>query len=541
MKRPAVLITLSTLALAPLASAQDGKVMYEQLCGACHGNDGQGAQEGQFPPLADSAWIKGAPDRMIQVVLHGMMGEVTVPSKFAASPTYNLVMPPQGAALTSDQIARITTYVRTSWGNKEGAITVAMVEAQRKATDGKTDFWQANELLERYPLSASVKVPDENTLPVDVPIRDLLSYVYTGSWDKLPDWGKLKAQAVEEEHKGLIASSQAGKSQDFGLVWEGKVIAPKSGTFTFRIDSDDGSRVIVGGKNVAEINSNGGMGRATEGNISLKQGEHPIRIEYYNKGGPHGITLGMKGPGLKGWFALSEAGAGNAGSGGGKKMPIYPLTNEAVIYRNFIEGTTPRGIGVGYHGGVNLAFSADNMSLDLLWTGNFMDGSKHWNGRGQGNQPPAGQNVVKVSKGPSFAILKSQTTNWPDKFQDEMVGRFHGYKLNSRQEPTFFFTIGKIQVEDMPQAIIGGNKFGLQRAITITVLDSAPSNVHFLAASGLAVKDLGGGKFDLGGQAVLEVGKGAANRPYVRNNNELLIPLRLKRGENILNLRYTWN
>ena len=24
-------------------------------------------------------------------------------------------------------------------------------------------------------------------------------------------------------------------------------------------------------------------------------------------------------------------------------------------------------------------------------------------------------------------------------------------------------------------------------------------------------------------------------------NNELLIPLRLKRGENILNLRYTWN
>ncbi|MFM1559213.1 MAG: c-type cytochrome, partial [Roseibacillus sp.] len=179
MKRPAVLITLSTLALAPLASAQDGKVMYEQLCGACHGNDGQGAQEGQFPPLADSAWIKGAPDRMIQVVLHGMMGEVTVPSKFAASPTYNLVMPPQGAALTSDQIARITTYVRTSWGNKEGAITVAMVEAQRKATDGKTDFWQANELLERYPLSARVKVPDENTLPVDVPIRDLLSYVYT--------------------------------------------------------------------------------------------------------------------------------------------------------------------------------------------------------------------------------------------------------------------------------------------------------------------------------------------------------------------------
>ena len=515
--------------------------MYEQLCGACHGNDGQGAQEGQFPPLADSAWIKGAPDRMIQVVLHGMMGEVTVPSKFAASPTYNLVMPPQGAALTSDQISKITTYVRTSWGNKEGVITVAMVEAQRKATDGKTDLWQANELLERYPLSASVKVPDENTLSVDVPIRDLLSYVYTGSWDRLPDWGKLKAQAVEEEHKGLIASSQAGKSQNFGLVWEGKVIAPKSGTFTFRIDSDDGSRVIVSGKKVAEINSNGGMGRATEGKISLKQGEHPIRIEYYNKGGGHGVTLGMKGPGLKGWFALSEAGAGKAGSGGGKKMPIYPLTNEAVIYRNFIEGTTPRGIGVGYHGGVNLAFSADNMSLVLLWTGNFMDGSKHWNGRGQGNQPPAGQKVLKVNQGPSFAVLESQTTKWPDTWQKEIKGRFHGYKFNARQEPTFFFTLGKLQVEDKPQALIGGNKFGLQRAITITAAEAAPREVHFRAASGLQVTDFGGGRYGLGDQAVLEIGKGASGKPYIRNNNELLIPLRLKRGENILNLRYTWN
>ncbi|NIP94096.1 MAG: cytochrome c, partial [Akkermansiaceae bacterium] len=194
MKRPA-LILVSTLAIAPLAPGQDGKVLYEQLCGACHGNDGKGAQEGQFPPLADSAWIKGAPDRMIQVVLHGLMGEITVPSEHAASPTYNLVMPPQGAALTDEQIATISTYVRSSWGNKEGAVTVAMVKAQREATAGKAPFWQASELLERYPLNVVPTKPEE-TLPVNVPIKDLLSYVYTGSWDRLPDWGKLKAQAV---------------------------------------------------------------------------------------------------------------------------------------------------------------------------------------------------------------------------------------------------------------------------------------------------------------------------------------------------------
>lgn len=538
MKRP-VLLTLTTLALAPIAAAQDGKVQYEQLCGACHGNDGQGANQGQFPPLADSAWIKGAPDRMIQVVLHGLMGEITVPSKHASSPTYNLVMPPQGSALTDEQIAAITTYVRASWGNKLGTVTVAMVKEQREATKGRPPFWQANEILAKYPLVVK-NVPDEKPLKVDVPIKDLLSYVYTGSWNTLPDWSKLKAQAVEEEHKGLISSNQAGKSQNFGLVWEGKITAPKTGNFSFRLDSDDASRVLVNDKKVAEINSNGALGRATTGSIQLNQGEHKIRIEYYNQGGPHGITLGMNGPGLKGWLALSEAGAGQGGGGNsGSGNPIYPLTNEAVIYRNFIEGTTPRGIGVGYHGGVNLAFSADNMSIDLLWTGLFMDGKKHWSGRGQGNQPPAGQNVIKVNSGAPFAILDSQTSVWPDQAQDQLKPRFHGYKFNARQEPTFFYTLGELKVEDKPQAVIGGNKFGLQRAITITA-DAAPANVHFRAAAGMEITELGQGRFDLGGQAILEVGKGAANRPYVRNKNELLIPLQLKRGENILNLRYTW-
>ncbi len=543
MKRPLLLLALP-LALAPLVTAQDGKVMYEQLCGACHGNDGHGAQEGQFPPLADSAWVRGAPDRMVQVVLHGLMGEITVPSKFAANSTYNLVMPPQGAALTDEQISKIGTYVRTSWGNKQSAVTVAMVKAQREATAGRAPFWQAGEILGKYPLEVVPAAPDENTLPVKVPIKDLLSYVYTGAWNNLPDWSKLKGEAVEEEHKGLIASSQAGKSQNFGLVWEGKITAPKSGNFTFRLDSDDGSRVIVGGKKVAEINSNGGMGRAVEASIPLKQGDHPIRIEYYNHGGPHGIALGMKGPGLKGWFALSEGGAGKKGSGGGSnKNPIYPLQNEAVIYRNFLEGTTPRGIGVGYHGGVNLAFSADTMSVDLLWTGLFMDGGKHWTGRGHGNQPPAGQNVIKVNSGPSFAMLDSETTAWPGEFTEDLKPRFHGYKFNSRQEPTFSFTLGGLQIEDKPQPLIGGNKFGLQRAITINVPPAGelPARLHFRAASSIAVKDLGGGRFDLGGVAVLQVGKGAASKPYVRNDNEVLIPLQLERGENILNLRYSWN
>jgi hypothetical protein len=88
--------------------------------------------------------------------------------------------------------------------------------------------------------------------------------------------------------------------------------------------------------------------------------------------------------------------------------------------------------------------------------------------------------------------------------------------------------------------VIGGNKFGLQRAITINVPDRAPSRVYFRAASGIAVKEVGTNKFALGNEATLQIGKGAIGAPFIRNN-ELLIPLELKKGENLINLLYTWN
>jgi len=159
------LLVACVLGWAGSVCAQDGQVLYEQLCGACHGNDGRGDRDGAHPPLADSAWIKGAPDRALQVVLHGLMGEIRVTSKHATRATYDLVMPPQGT-LSDAQIADILTYVRSSWGNSEAAVTVAMVRDQRKATRDRNGFWMAGEILEKYPLQPPGPV---KTAPPDVP------------------------------------------------------------------------------------------------------------------------------------------------------------------------------------------------------------------------------------------------------------------------------------------------------------------------------------------------------------------------------------
>lgn len=534
--RPLILL----LALSFGAFAQSGKKLYEQYCGACHSNDGHGAQQGQFPPLADSAWVKGKPDRMLQVVLYGLMGEIEVPSKHAASATYDLVMPPQGDALTNEQIAVITTYIRSAWGNKETAVTSEMVEEQRRVSVGRKEIWEASSLLKEYPLRSGGAV--EKKIKPETRIKDLISYVYPKvKWSTLPyNWKNIKPEAVEEEHGGLISTGQAELEGDFGMVWEGKITTPGRGSYTFKLDADDGARLLIRGRRVAQIIKRGELGRVVQGTMILGQGEHPVRIEYFNRGKSHGITLGMIGPGTNGWIPLSESGAGAGGAEKKVKIPLYPLPGQAVIYRNFIEGTTPRAIGVGYHGGVNLAFSADYMSLDLIWTGSFIDASRHWTGRGKGNQPPAGQHLVKVSRGPSFAILPKHTSPWPHNyFQEEIQARFRGYRLNKKGEPTFLYSMGSLQVADFPQPVVGGNRFGLRRQFTVSAT-KPPTSLYFRASKGVPVKRLGEQEFELDGKVVLKIEGSAAGKASVRNGNELMLPVLLKRGLNTFELSYSW-
>ncbi|MDB4586065.1 cytochrome c, partial [Akkermansiaceae bacterium] len=118
-----------------LFAAHPGEPIYQSLCAACHDPDGKGVGEGanKFPPLYQSDWVKGNPRRIIQVVLNGLQGPVTVNGK-----DYNLAMPPHGGSMTDKQIADVVSYVRTNLGNKAKEINVALVKQERAQKDNPT-------------------------------------------------------------------------------------------------------------------------------------------------------------------------------------------------------------------------------------------------------------------------------------------------------------------------------------------------------------------------------------------------------------------
>ncbi|HEY1122689.1 MAG TPA: PA14 domain-containing protein [Haloferula sp.] len=463
MLRTALLASLCALPL----HAQDGGQLFTLYCSACHGADGKGATGGAFPPLAGSPWVSGDATRAVKIVLHGLHGEVEVDGR-----TFNLEMPPQGGILPDDQIAAILTHVRSSFGNKEEAVTTEFVKATRDANKDRTTQWTAEELLKLHPLPVSKP-----------PIANLLSQVYQGEWQTLPDFSTLKPGNVEEEHDGKISIKKAGFDELFGMVWQGELTAPEAGEFRFRLDADDGARVLLDEKEVVKVDGTGPMdgSRGKEGKIELSAGPHKLRVEYFEFHGQEGIALSWRGPGIPSWKNLSD----KPPKVGADPIPVEPQNGRAVVYRNFIGGTTPRAIGIGFPGGVNLAYSADNLTAELIWTGAFMDGSRHWVERGQGNQPPAGENVVKLSDSP--ALPKE--------------ARFRGYKLDPQGNPTFSVQLGKQLLLDTWKPAGSAGSPAFLRTLT---LKGSGGPVEFLLSEKLPVQKAGDKELNLGNDLSLQ-------------------------------------
>lgn len=103
-------------------------VVYSTYCVSCHQANGKG-DGNRFPPVAASEWVNGDKTRLINVILNGLQGPVTVKGL-----SYNEVMPAHGRFLNNEQVAEVLTYIKSNFGNTPETVTPKEVEAVRKAT-----------------------------------------------------------------------------------------------------------------------------------------------------------------------------------------------------------------------------------------------------------------------------------------------------------------------------------------------------------------------------------------------------------------------
>jgi len=117
----------------------NGRQTYAGLCAACHQPTGKGL-EGLAPPLADSEWVLGEPDRIVKVVMHGLRGPIKVKGV-----GYSYDMPAAGF-LSDEQIAGVLTYIRREWDHEASPVPVDLVKKIRQENKGRTDAWSELEL-----------------------------------------------------------------------------------------------------------------------------------------------------------------------------------------------------------------------------------------------------------------------------------------------------------------------------------------------------------------------------------------------------------
>ncbi|HZV99816.1 MAG TPA: cytochrome c [Methylophilaceae bacterium] len=118
-----------------------GAAIFTSKCSACHQADGKGVP-GAFPPLVASPFVLGDPVVTINIILHGLQGQIDVGGQ-----TYNGLMPPWADQLSDAEIAAVVTHIRGNLGsNKASAVDEALVAKTRQQYADRKTPWTADEL-----------------------------------------------------------------------------------------------------------------------------------------------------------------------------------------------------------------------------------------------------------------------------------------------------------------------------------------------------------------------------------------------------------
>lgn len=207
-----------------------------------------------------------------------------------------------------------------------------------------------------------------------------------------------------------------------------------------------------------------------------------------------------------------------------------------------------RGIAVGFPGGMNYAFNAQNGTLSALWKGEFVN--VNWKSQGAGDFTPAAK-AVALAQDVSFLHLPDEKSPWPlmpvtSKEQpvnpDPLYPRNHGYAfvgyaLDAALNPAFTYRCGDVTIEDkaLPATTVGPNV--LRR--TFSISSPAETSLHFRALTG---------KFESESPGIFKTPEIrislSQGEPVVRpstagdGGQELLVRLRIPKGNSSFTVDY---
>jgi hypothetical protein len=130
-------------------------------------------------------------------------------------------------------------------------------------------------------------------------LAELRYRYYRGAWQKLPDFAALTPESEAPLPRNFFSLTPRTANETFGFVFQGRLLVPTAGKYTFYLDSDDGSRLTVAGREVLLHDGIHGTGKEKVATLELPAGALPIQLEYFQNIFGLGLRVAWSGPGFK--------------------------------------------------------------------------------------------------------------------------------------------------------------------------------------------------------------------------------------------------
>ncbi|MEX6687513.1 fibronectin type III domain-containing protein [Danxiaibacter flavus] len=210
---------------------------------------------------------------------------------------------------------------------------------------GLSSFNTYNIYVKARDFAGNVSIPS-NQATASTSLRGLNYKFYMGQWSALPDFN-----AMTPDDRGVVHNvdiSGSTEAINFGYLFQGYLKIPAAGSYTFRLSSDDGSKLFVDTPYTqtgpSTINYDGIHSAGTkDATKTLTAGIHNIAIAYFQQGGGASCSLLWKVPG---------------------SSTFVPVPDSA-----FTDGYVPAGTAPAGPSGLTATGVAYNQ-INLAWTDN---------------------------------------------------------------------------------------------------------------------------------------------------------------------------
>lgn len=239
----------------------------------------------------------------------------------------------------------------------------------------------------------------------------------------------------------LSSAMARGENPQKLLIYNGTLNVPNSGEYLFEMKVHGGGGAFLINKDtVTNLNGDFSVDNPNFGKVTLEQGAVPFTL-IYNKHRPYqrGFGLLVEGPAIA-KHDLHASGSIFSSQGNGRLITVDAADGTTVLQRSFLmhEGTKrTHTISVASPQKIHYSFDLSMGSLLQVWSGEFLDVTKMWDGRG-GQQLGVPIGIpVEMHGDPDFAYLENEKSKWPDSIAANSSYKQVSYRLDREGNPTF--------------------------------------------------------------------------------------------------------